>query len=218
VAVPNSLKIPPLEHRKKRGFCKYHNFLGHKISHCVLFRDLGHKTSHLRPDDAMYTASCNVVEAIMDVVEKISVESKVDVAEYQMVEAYRGPKSAKEVIAESQFDEKARVAYPMAEEELVNFLDRCRLKNFEVMLCPMCSSVFDKEATKSLEGFITKSKKIGKWSADHRQKFSFTKSYIPFINNSLTTNYFYKNGRGKTYVPHAKAPVQKWVHSTHKNV
>jgi len=27
VVLPNGLKIPPLEQRKKRGFCKYHNFL-----------------------------------------------------------------------------------------------------------------------------------------------------------------------------------------------
>ncbi|KEH22346.1 hypothetical protein MTR_7g444810 [Medicago truncatula] len=33
VAVPNGLKIPPLEQLKKRGFCKYHDFLGHKIVH-----------------------------------------------------------------------------------------------------------------------------------------------------------------------------------------
>lgn len=38
--VPPSTKIPPLEQRKKRGFCKYHNFLGHKTSQCFLFRDL----------------------------------------------------------------------------------------------------------------------------------------------------------------------------------
>jgi len=57
------------------------------------------------------------------------------------------------------------VAYSMAEEELIDFLNRCKLKNSEVMLCPRCSSVFDKEATKSLESFIPKSKKIGKWFA-----------------------------------------------------
>ena len=38
--VPPNLKVPPLEQRKKRGFCKYHNFLGHKTSQCFLFRDL----------------------------------------------------------------------------------------------------------------------------------------------------------------------------------
>jgi len=78
--------------------------------------------------------------------------------------------------------------------------------------------VFKKEATKSLEVFIPKSKKRGKCSANHRWKFYFTKSYIPFINNSSTTNYVNKNGRGKTFLPHTKAPVQKWVYSTHKNV
>lgn len=106
----------------------------------------------------------------------------------------------------------------MAEEELVDFLNRCRLKNSEIILCPKYSFVFDKEATKSFEGFISKSKKRGKWYADHRPKFSFTKSYIFFINNYSTTNYVNKNGQGKTFVPHAKVPVRKWVHSTHKNV
>jgi len=38
--MPNGLKIPPLEQRKKIEFCKYHNFLGHKTSHCILFKDL----------------------------------------------------------------------------------------------------------------------------------------------------------------------------------
>jgi len=95
----------------------------------------------------------------------------------------------------------------MAEEELVDVLNRYRLKNSEVMLCPRYSSMFDKEATKSLEGFIPKSKKRGKWYVDHRPKFSFTKSYIPFINKFSTTNYVNKNGRGKTFVSHAKVPV-----------
>jgi len=40
VVIPNDLKVSPLKQRKKKGFCKYHKFLGHKTSHCVLFRDL----------------------------------------------------------------------------------------------------------------------------------------------------------------------------------
>ncbi|XP_050914855.1 uncharacterized protein LOC127129770 [Lathyrus oleraceus] len=40
MVVPHNIKIPLLEQRKKRGFCKYHNFLGHKTSQCFLFRDL----------------------------------------------------------------------------------------------------------------------------------------------------------------------------------
>ena len=95
----------------------------------------------------------------------------------------------------------------MAEEELIDFLNRCRLKNSEVMLFPGCISLFDKEVTKSHENVAPKSKKRGKWFADHRPKFSFTKSYIPFINNSSTTNYVNKNGRERAYVPYAKAPA-----------
>ena len=71
------------------------------------------------------------------------------------------------------------------------------------MLCPRCSVVFDKEETKGLEGFIPTLRKRGKWFGDHRPKFSFTKIYIPFINNSSTTNYVSKSGQGKTFVPYA---------------
>jgi len=39
ILVPNNLKVPPLEQRKKRGFCKFHGFLGHNLSHCTRFRD-----------------------------------------------------------------------------------------------------------------------------------------------------------------------------------
>ncbi|XP_045831224.1 uncharacterized protein LOC123922561 [Trifolium pratense] len=43
IVVPKGLKVPPLEQQKKRGFCKFHNFLGHKTAQCVLFRDLVQK-------------------------------------------------------------------------------------------------------------------------------------------------------------------------------
>ena len=76
------------------------------------------------------------------------------------------------------------------------------------MLCPICSVVFDKEATKGFESSIPKPKKRNKWSGDHRPKFSFTKSIIHFINNSSTTNYVNKGGEGKAFVPYA--PNHKW--------
>ncbi|AES87910.2 hypothetical protein MTR_4g037440 [Medicago truncatula] len=150
----------------------------------------------LKDVDAMYTevASCNVVDAIVDAVEKLFVEAKDDVAQCHMVEVSRSPKDADEIISESLFHEKAKAAYPMAEEELIDFLNRCRLKNYEVMLCPRCSSVFDKEATKSLKKFIPESKKRGKWSADHRPTFYF-------INNSSTTNYVKKMVKEKLLGP-----------------
>ena len=38
VVVPKDVKIPPLEQRQKRGFSKYHKFLGHNSSRCSLLR------------------------------------------------------------------------------------------------------------------------------------------------------------------------------------
>jgi hypothetical protein len=37
------MKLPPLEQRKKRGFCKFHGFLGHNLSRCTRFRDFVQK-------------------------------------------------------------------------------------------------------------------------------------------------------------------------------
>ena len=187
VVVPKDLKIPSLEQRQKRGFCKYHNILGHNTSCCSLFWDLVQKGLN-------------------------------DVAECQMVDIAKYPQSIKETATEPPFDEKIKAAYPTNEEELIDFLYRCKMKNSKVMLCPKCSVVFEKEATKSLKGVIPKPKKRRKWSGDHRPKFSFTKSYSPFINNSSTTDFVNKNGQGKVFSPHANALAQKWVRSTHKNV
>jgi len=151
-------------------------------------------------------AGCNMVEAIINAVENLSVEAdvgaKTEVAECQMVGVTKDAEYVEEMALEPQLDEKLKTTYPLAEEELIDFLNRCKLKNSKVMLCLRCSVVFDKGATKGLEGSIPKPKKRGKWSADHRPKFSFTKSYIPFNNNSSTTNYVNQNGQGKTLVPY----------------
>jgi len=219
------VKIPPLEQRQKRGFFKYHNFLGHDTSQCSLFRDLvqkgfnegrlkfGNKPKpHIQVDsdplkDAsmMYTdiAGCNMVDTIVNAVENLSIEAETKIEECQMVDIMKDAGYVEETVQEPQFDEKLKTSYPKTEEELIDFLNQCKLKNSEVMLYPRCSVVFENEATKGLEGSIPKPKKRGKWSADHRPKFSFTKSYIPFINNSSTTNYVNQSGKGKTLVPYA---------------
>ncbi|MCI26698.1 hypothetical protein A2U01_0047895, partial [Trifolium medium] len=62
-------------------------------------------------------------------------------------------------VPEEEYAEKIKVVYPHAEEKLVDFLNRCKLNNTEVMLCPRCSAVCDKEATACL------------------------KDYMPFVNN-----------------------------------
>ena len=125
-------------------------------------------SDRLKDTSMMYTdiAGCNMVEAIIDVVENLSVEAEVEakneVAKCQMVDITKDAEHVEETALETQFDEKLKTTYPTAEEELIDFLSRCKLKNSEVMLCPRCSVVFDKEATKGLEGSIPKPNKRGK--------------------------------------------------------
>jgi len=37
------------------------------------------------------------------------------------------------------------VAYPKAEEDLIDFLNRCKISNTNPMLCPRCNAVFDSD-------------------------------------------------------------------------
>lgn len=48
-------------------------------------------------------------------------------------------------------DDKTLEPCPKDEDDLVDFLNRCKLKDSEVMLCLRCSNVFDKETAKKLE-------------------------------------------------------------------
>jgi len=45
------------------------------------------------------------------------------------------------------------LAYPRAKEDLIDFLNKCKISNTNAMLCPRCSTDFDKKAAKSVEGF-----------------------------------------------------------------
>lgn len=49
------------------------------------------------------------------------------------------------------YEDEASKVYLKAEEELIDFLNCYRLKYSEGMLCPRCSSMFDKEAANELE-------------------------------------------------------------------
>lgn len=55
------------------------------------------------------------------------------------------------------YTKHVKMVYPKVEEELVDFLNRCKLKDSEVILCSRCNVVFDKEVVKGLEKFIHKS-------------------------------------------------------------
>ena len=75
--------------KKKRGFCKYHNFLGHKTSQCYLFRDLiqsaikegrlkfGEKPKNLMKvdTDPLHIAETNFVEPVdINMVDVVKIE------------------------------------------------------------------------------------------------------------------------------------------------
>ncbi|PNX54353.1 hypothetical protein L195_g047971, partial [Trifolium pratense] len=68
-----------------------------------------------------------------------------------------------EAILEEEYEKRVREVYPNAEEELVDFLNRCKLKNSEVMLCPRCSAVCDKEVTAGLQSVVPYAESKRKW-------------------------------------------------------
>ncbi|MCI36066.1 hypothetical protein A2U01_0057288, partial [Trifolium medium] len=67
-------------------------------------------------------------------------------------------------IPEDEYAEKIKEVYPHAEEDLVDFLQRCKLNNTQAMLCPRCSAVFDKKATDGPNKFVPFVKNKGNWS------------------------------------------------------
>ncbi|WJX53646.1 hypothetical protein P8452_39618 [Trifolium repens] len=166
IVVQKDLKIPPIEQRKKRGYCKYHNYLGHKTHQCVLFRDLVQRALNegmlkfaekTKPPMKVDTNPLSTVDA-----------SLVEILDCNMVEVSEADMAAAvKAIPEKEYDKKVQEAYPAAEEELVDFLNRCKLNNAEVMLCPRCSAVCDKEAVSNLKKVLP--------YADHKRKWPSSK-------------------------------------------
>jgi len=237
VLVPKNQKIPPLEQRKKRGFCKFHGFLGHNLSRCTRFRDsvqkalnegrlkFGDKAKQpmqvdddpLKKADSMYAEIIGInmvdifeaadtgvpIEASMPE-EKMSVDVEMVTEDHQFDNA---------VVTEDQFAEKMTVAYPRAEEDLIDFLNICKISNTNAMLCPKCSAVFDKEAAKSVKGFRPQSKRKEGLVDDH-QRFGFNKRGVPY-KMKFTERNLNKN-QMKTFNPPTKSPTDTWVFSGSK--
>ncbi|XP_058775744.1 uncharacterized protein LOC131650018 [Vicia villosa] len=124
IIVPPGLKNPPLEQEKKIGFCKFHNFLGHKTSQCVLFWDLVQKA---------------LMEGRLQFSEKPKLSIQVDVdpmlvgeanyaepLEIMMVETTEGlgegGAGMENLVVENTV---LRSVYPRTGEGLLKFLERC---------------------------------------------------------------------------------------------
>jgi hypothetical protein len=143
---PKGLKLPPLEQRQKRGYCKFHGNFVHNTSRCVVFRDSVQKTldegmlmfgdkpnqpmqvdtDPLKKVDYMYMeiAGMNMVE-ISEIDPIVANGPKVDV---EMVT--EGHKCAETMITEDQYEEKIQVVFPKAEEDLIDFLNICKISGF----------------------------------------------------------------------------------------
>src|ERR1044072_5714389 len=50
-----------------------------------------------------------------------------------------------------EYDQNMEEVFPNAGEDLVDFLNRCKLEDTEMMLCPTCSAVFEKKAAKGFQ-------------------------------------------------------------------
>lgn len=136
IVVPRVLKDPPLEHKKKRVFYKFHNFLGHKTYQCVIFRDLVQKalkegrlqfdkrpkmqvrSDPLEVEEALYSEplECVMVETTYGLMESLDVVSLVESFEVLMVETTDG--------FDMRIGDELESVYPQAGENLTDFQEK----------------------------------------------------------------------------------------------
>jgi len=122
-------------------------------------------------------------------------------------------RSTDALITEGQLVKKMEVAYPKAEEDLIDFLNRCKISNTNVMLCPRYNAVFDKEAAKSVEGFLPHTIRKSGW-VENRPKYGFKKRGVPYkMKPSYQSSS--RTHRG-TFNPPPKSPTDTWVFSRGK--
>lgn len=71
--------------------------------------------------------------------------------EVLLVDVTKGLNTKIDEVNMLKYNEQVKVVYPRYEEELIDFLNKCKLKYSEVMLCPSYIAVFDKEVLKEVE-------------------------------------------------------------------
>lgn len=76
-----------------------------------------------------------------------------------------------------QSEDQVKVAYPNEDGSLIGFLHRCQRNKSEVILCPRCSSVFEKKTIENIEK-VRISRHKGNWK-DALNQYVFDKWGIP---------------------------------------
>ncbi|KAK2436375.1 hypothetical protein QL285_021373 [Trifolium repens] len=120
-----------------------------------------------------------------------------------MVEALEVTEVQVEKIPEEEYFEKMKVVYPRAEEDLIDFLNRCKLENKGVMLCARCSAVCDKEATAGLMKFQPVANRHG---ANPKQPHDKGNDILTRPSNRVQTD------RRPTFLPSGSIPIERWMH------
>lgn len=104
----------------------------------------------------------------------------VEYVEILMVDVTKGLDTKTDEVNMIDCNEQVKLVFPRAEEELIDFLNKCKLKDFEVVLFPCYKIVFDKEVAKEVEKIIPRSHQphiFGKQGT--LWKFVFDKRGIP---------------------------------------
>lgn len=155
---------------------------------------LGHKT------DSMYDdiAGINMVE-----ISEIEPVTFTKILKVDVEMSTEGHNCVDVMVTEDQYVEKIKLVFPKANENLIDFLNRCKIYGSPIMLCPRCSVAFDKKATENVECFQPHSKRKQKW-ADKRHKFSLVKRGV--LHKDSPPNGNQKRGQVKTFTPPSKSP------------
>ena len=67
-------------------------------------------------------------------------------------------KASEEAIRQEEVN---KTSFPKEDENLEEFLHRCQKKKSEVMMCPRCSSIFDKKVVEHIQGVRAAKEKQG---------------------------------------------------------
>jgi len=166
----------------------------------------------LKKSDSMYAEiiGINMVDIVEDSsgqlpVEKPTFSESPQANDEMVIEDHR---STYVLITEDQLIKMMEVAYPKAEEDLIDFLNRCKISNTNAMLFPRCSAVFDKEVAKSIEGFLPHIERKSIW-VENRPKYGFNKRGVPFKMKPSDQSSG-RTHRG-TFNPPPKSQIDTWV-------
>ena len=108
-----------------------------------------------------------------------------------------------EELYEETVVELMKVVFPKTEEELVDFLNTCKLGNSRSMLCPNCSIVYDENVAKKIEAL----KKKGPQEKNPKVVFNHAKGAYNVQVPQGKHVFPYQ----RTFVPPTDVPNNNWV-------